>query len=162
MEAAMRKIGNLYMFTVGDKKITNCNLPQQPTKKERRFTTTPRELFCYSSVSSHPRQLSLMPFPSVFHCSLKRCSHLAHDCIARERPQSHRQNSNSGSLFCHAQRELVINRSDQNHSLCWFFLLSLSTLTIHAQPFLNTCWANYNEQERQCIAQFWEGGQERL
>lgn len=34
MEAAMRKIGNLYMFTVGDKKITNCNLPQQPTKKE--------------------------------------------------------------------------------------------------------------------------------
>lgn len=36
MEAAMRKIGNLYMFTVGDKKIINCNLPQQPTKKERK------------------------------------------------------------------------------------------------------------------------------
>lgn len=99
-----------------------------------------------------------MPLPSVLHHSLKRCSHLVHDCIARERPQNHLQNSSSSSLFCHAQRELVINCSDQNHSLCWFFLLSRSTLTIHAQPFLNTSWANYYEQGRQCTAQFWEGG----
>lgn len=99
-------------------------LNNQPRKW--RFTTTPRELFLLQTPCL-PILGSSAPGFSPQFTSLKRYSHLVHDCIARERPQNHLQNSSSRSLFCHAQQELVINRSDQNHSL----LVSLA-FTFHA------------------------------
>lgn len=98
----------------------NYQLQFTSTKQMTVYYNPKRTFSATASMSSHPRSLSPTPLPSVFHHSLKRCSHLVHDCIARKRPQNHFQNSSSSSLFCHAQRELAINCSEQNHSLCCF------------------------------------------